>query len=111
MPIPQEVYQTQFKMSQNQNPHPLIRAQAIKQLQEHSFSHPWNNNSEIKGTFLGQAVGLQRIGINLVHIPPGKESFIYHSHQLEKEFEVGAGDFMGFPTPKHIIFATLLCQT
>ena len=102
-------------MSENQNPHPLIRAEAIKQLQEHSFSHPWNNNSEIKGVFLGEAVGLQRIGITLAHIPPGKESFIYHSHQFEEEFiyilsgrgiaeiddeefEVGAGDFMGFPT-------------
>jgi uncharacterized cupin superfamily protein len=95
-------------MSDVQKPHPLIRADAIKQMQEHSFSHPWNNNSEIKGVFLGSAVGLQRMGINL--------AFIYHSHQFEEEFiyiisgrgiaeiddeefEVGAGDFMGFPTP------------
>jgi uncharacterized cupin superfamily protein len=103
-------------MSENKKPHPLISADAIKQLQEQSFSHPLNPNSEIKGVFLGQAVGLQRIGINLAYIPPGKESFIYHSHQLEEEFiyilsgrgmaeidgeefEVSAGDFMGFPTP------------
>ena len=49
-------------------------------------------------------------------IPPGKESFVYHSHQFEEEwiyvlsgkgiaeidgneYEVEKGDFMGFPTP------------
>jgi uncharacterized cupin superfamily protein len=49
-------------------------------------------------------------------VPPGKESFVYHSHQHEEEFlyilsgrgiaeigdeeyEVGPGDFMGFATP------------
>ncbi len=51
-----------------------------------------------------------------VRIPPGKESFVYHLHHREEEwiyilsgcgvaeidgeeFEVGPGDFMGFPTP------------
>lgn len=103
-------------MSDSQKPHPLIRADAIQKLQEQSFSHPWNRNSEIKGVFLGSAVGLQRIGLSLVYILPGKESFVYHSHQFEEEFiyiisgrgiaeidnqeyEIGAGDFMGFPTP------------
>lgn len=59
---------------------------------------------------------MQRIGFHLVHLLPGKESFVYHSHQFEEEFiyiisgrgiaeiddaeyEIGAGDFMGFPTP------------
>jgi uncharacterized cupin superfamily protein len=73
-------------MSENKKPHPLIRADAIKQLQEHCFSHPWNPNSEIKGVFLGDAVGLQRIGFHLAHLAPGKESFVYHSHQFEEEF-------------------------
>jgi uncharacterized cupin superfamily protein len=103
-------------MSDNNKPHPLIRAEAIEQLQEHSFSHPWNPNSEIKGFFLSDAVGLQRIGFHLARISPGKESFVYHSHQFEEEFiyilsgrgiaeiddeeyEVAVGDFMGFPTP------------
>jgi uncharacterized cupin superfamily protein len=54
--------------------------------------------------------------VNRVRVPAGKESFIYHSHYREEEwiyiisgrgvaeidgeeFEVAAGDFMGFPTP------------
>ena len=82
-----------------------------------SFSHPWNPNSEIIGTRLTTLVGLQRTGVSLVRwSPTGKESFIYHSHYREEEwiyiisgrgvaeiddeeYEVAAGDFMGFPTP------------
>lgn len=80
------------------------------------FSHPWNPNSEMVGTRLGEQAGLSRIGVNRVRIPAGKESFVYHSHYREEEwiyilsgrglaeidgeeFEVAAGDFMGFPTP------------
>jgi uncharacterized cupin superfamily protein len=81
-----------------------------------NFSHPWNPNSEIIGTRLSTLVGLSRTGVSLVRIPPRKESFVYHSHYREEEwiyvisgrgtaeiddeeFEVAAGDFMGFPTP------------
>ncbi len=80
------------------------------------FSHPWNPNSEIVGTRLSSLVGLSRTGVSLVRIPAGKESFVYHSHHREEEwiyvisgrgiaeidgeeYEVAAGDFMGFPTP------------
>ena len=80
------------------------------------FSHPWNPNSEMYGVRLGTLVGLSRVGVHRVRVPAGKESFIYHSHYREEEwiyiisgrgvaeidgeeFEVAAGDFMGFPTP------------
>ena len=80
------------------------------------FSHPWNPNSEMYGTRLGALVGLSRVGVNRVRVPGGKESFVYHSHYGEEEwiyilsgrgiaeidgeeYEVAAGDFMGFPTP------------
>ncbi len=93
----------------------LLRASEIAE-QEASFSHPWNLNSLISGTQMSRLVGLKRVGVSLARIAPGKESFIYHSHYREEEwiyiisgrgvaeiddeeFEVGAGDFMGFPTP------------
>ncbi len=93
----------------------LLRAQDIEaDMQE--FSHPWNPNSLVKGNMLAKKTGLSRTGVSFVTVPPGKESFIYHSHQTEEEwvyiilghgiaeiddqeYEVGAGDFMGFPTP------------
>jgi uncharacterized cupin superfamily protein len=81
-----------------------------------THSHPWNPKSEMKGVQLGRATGLKRTGINLATIAPGKESFLCHSHEREEEwlyilagtataeidgeeYEVGPGDFMGFPTP------------
>jgi uncharacterized cupin superfamily protein len=80
------------------------------------FSHPWNPESLMRGTQLARSVGMKRTGVNLIRIPAGRESFAYHSHQHEEEwiyvlsgralaliddveYEVGAGDFIGFPTP------------
>ena len=77
--------------------------------------HPFNPASEMRILRLGAEAGLQRIGVNLIRIPPGKESFIPHAHSLEEEFiyvlegagelvldgeahAVGPGDFVGFPT-------------
>jgi uncharacterized cupin superfamily protein len=94
----------------------LLNAQEIADLGEVRFGHPLNPQSDVGLKPLSDAVGLQRIAIRQGRIPPGKESFIYHSHQHEEEFlyilsgrgiaeiqdaefEVGPGDFMGFPTP------------
>jgi uncharacterized cupin superfamily protein len=80
------------------------------------FSHPWNPESLMRGTQLARSVGLKRTGVNFIRVPPGKESFVYHSHQHEEEwiyvlsgralaliddveYEVEAGDFIGFPAP------------
>lgn len=93
----------------------LLRSTEIAE-QQATFSHPWNPNSSITGTQISRLVGLKRTGVSLAKVSPGKESFIYHSHEREEEwiyiisgrgiaeidgeeFEVSAGDFMGFPTP------------
>lgn len=93
----------------------LLRAADIA-AREESGAHPWNPQSEIRGTRLGVPTGLVRTGVNLYKIAPGKESFIYHSHYYEEEWiyvlsgrglaeidgvehEIGPGDFMGFATP------------
>ena len=81
------------------------------------FSHPWNPNSELFGTRLSSLAGLSRVGVSRVRVPPGKESFVYHSHYREEEWiyvlsgrgiaevadeevEVAAGDFVGFAAPQ-----------
>ena len=93
----------------------LLRATDIS-TRSQTFSHPWNPRSELSGYQMGKATGLRRIGVNIARMPPGKESFVYHSHWSEEEwiyilsgrgvaridgtdYEVGAGDFMAFPTP------------
>ena len=77
--------------------------------------HPFNPASEMTLLRLGAQTGQQRLGVNLIRIPPGKESFIPHAHSVEEEFifvlegagevvldgvghPVGPGDFVGFPT-------------
>ena len=81
-----------------------------------SHSHPWNPKSEMTGVMLSRLTGLERTAVSLARISPGKESFVYHSHAREEEwlyilsgtataeidggeYDVGPGDFMGFPTP------------
>jgi uncharacterized cupin superfamily protein len=98
----------------NQTPY-LLRAAEIEASTQ-SISHPWNPDSEIRGTMLARTLGLTRTGVSLARIRSGKESFVYHSHRYEEEwiyilsgkgvaeidgneYEVGAGDFMAFPTP------------
>jgi uncharacterized cupin superfamily protein len=95
-------------------PELLRAADSAAKMSKHS--HPWNPNSEMIGVQLGRLAGLTRTGISLARIAPGKESFVYHSHAREEEwlyiltgtataeidgaeYEVGPGDFMGFPTP------------
>jgi len=92
-----------------------VRASDRTAANEESMSHPLNPHSRIHGHSLSDAVGLQRLGIHLLRVPPGKESFAYHRHFGEEEFlfilsgrgiaeiddqehEVGPGDFVGFPT-------------
>jgi uncharacterized cupin superfamily protein len=83
---------------------------------EQSFSHPWNPKSQLIGVQLSRTLGLKRTAVSIARMPPGKESFVYHSHHHEEEwlyilsgrgmaeidgeeFVVSAGDFMAFPTP------------
>jgi len=94
----------------------LLRAAEVSALEE-TGAHPWNPNSQLRGTRLGVPCGLKRTGVNLMKVAPHKESFILHAHHLEeewvyvlsgrgiaeidgKEYEVGPGDFMGFATPQ-----------
>jgi uncharacterized cupin superfamily protein len=93
----------------------VLHTSQIRQ-REQSFSHPWNPNSQLIGVQLSRALGLKRAAVSIARMPPGKESFVYHSHHHEeewlyilsgrgmaeidgKELEVGPGDFMAFPAP------------
>jgi len=83
---------------------------------EARLQHPWNANSEIYLKRLSTLAGLERVSLSIARVPPGKESFLYHRHERDEEFlfilsgrgraEIGAhqfdvfaGDFMGFRAP------------
>jgi uncharacterized cupin superfamily protein len=93
----------------------ILQSSEIRQ-REQSFSHPWNPKSQLIGVQLSRALGLKRTGVSIARMHRGKESFVYHSHHHEEEWlyilagrgiaeidgeeiEVGAGDFIAFPTP------------
>ena len=92
----------------------VVRAADRAGMEEECFRHPLNANSELHGFELGRKVGLRRVGVNLLRVPPRRESYAFHSHAAEEEwmyvlsghgiaeignetFEIGAGDFVGFP--------------
>jgi uncharacterized cupin superfamily protein len=98
----------------NPEPKDLLVTAAAARGAEESFSHPLNPASELRGTTLSRLVGLQRCGVNVIRVPPGKESFVHHVHLVDEEwmyvisgtgelrigderFAVGPGDFAGFP--------------
>lgn len=102
-------------MSLPRKPARVIRA-AEAAANSRPFRHPWNPSSELHFGSLGRAAGLERTGLNLIRIPPGKESFTLHAHLHEEEWlyvlsgratvesgeavhELAAGDFIAFPTP------------
>jgi uncharacterized cupin superfamily protein len=101
-------------MSSNEGHRCLVRV--AERPDEASFRHPLNPASDMHGFSLSETVGMRRVGVHVIRIPSGKESNIFHSHRVQEEFffilsgrgvaeiddrsfEVGPGDFMGFPTP------------
>jgi uncharacterized cupin superfamily protein len=98
------------------DPKPLLTANHIAGVPEVNIRHPWNPSSDVYLKQLSEMAGLSRIVVTLARVPPGKESFVYHSHERDEEFlfiisgrgraeigentfEVGPGDFMGFTAP------------
>jgi uncharacterized cupin superfamily protein len=96
------------------DPH-IVRTGGLDWAQTWRGRHPFNPASEMRLVPLSGPAGMKRVGVSLIRIPPGKESFIPHAHAVQEEFVfilegagevvldgvghgVGAGDFVGFPT-------------
>ncbi len=79
------------------------------------FQHPLNSNSRLNLLPLSDFTGMQRLGVSIGRIPPGKEGFLPHAHTTQEEFiyilegtgtlslddevtTLNPGDFVGFPT-------------
>jgi uncharacterized cupin superfamily protein len=94
----------------------LITAATIAALPERVHRHQFNDNAIRHTRSLGELAGLERIGLHLIRLEPGRDSTQHHYHDADEEFlyvlagrglahigdetfEVGPGDFMGFPAP------------
>ncbi|MHB1203139.1 MAG: cupin domain-containing protein [Acidithiobacillus sp.] len=110
----------------------LLTAQDIDQMAGEHKVHFLNPNAERLNKSLGDAVGLQYLGVHIIHVDTGKESTEYHLHHYEEEavyvlsgsgtliiggdqYPIAHGDFFGFPrnTAAHSIIndgtQTLIC--
>ncbi|WP_242393142.1 cupin domain-containing protein [Anaeromyxobacter oryzisoli] len=93
---------------------PRVLVRASERGPDLPSGHPYNPRSEVHGWLLSRMAGLGRIAVNLVWLPPGKESAVYHVHHREEEWllvldgrgvaevgdgehAIGPGDFLGFP--------------
>lgn len=93
--------------------HPLLRAAQIDVMPEEARVHALDPGVVRHNRSLGDAVGLQSLGVHLVRLRPGQVSTVYHFHHQDEEWiyvlsgrgmaeigeetlEVGPGDFMGF---------------
>ncbi|MEM7100723.1 MAG: cupin domain-containing protein [Pseudomonadota bacterium] len=102
-------------MTDPQSPH-IKRATDIAQMPEKVVQHQFNDNAVRHTRSLTPETGMQRIGVHLVRLEPGRDSTTHHFHDGDEEFiyvlegrgtarigdeyiEIGAGDFMGFPAP------------
>ena len=97
-------------------PEHLVTTQRIAELEELKVEHQFNSNAIRFTKNLGSIAGLRRLGIHQVRLNPGRDSTTHHYHEADEEFlyiisgkgiakigtqefEVSAGDFMGFPSP------------
>jgi uncharacterized cupin superfamily protein len=93
----------------------LLRAASILE-RRRWFSQQLNPRSRFQASSLAETGGLERVGVSIAWLPPGKESFAFHAHRFEEEWlyilegrglsimgeeeaPIGAGDFIAFPTP------------
>ena len=98
----------------------LFSAADIAALPEDRSVHQFNDNAVRLSKTLGTLAGLERIGLHLVRLEPGRASTELHSHDNDEEFiyiisgtgtatigdqthPIAAGDVMAFPcqSPTH----------
>src|SRR3546814_12687329 len=64
----------------------IVRTAQVDWAQGWRGRHPFNPASDMTFMPLSDPTGMSRLGVKLIRIPPGKESFIPHAHSVEEEF-------------------------
>ena len=94
----------------------LLRRADIEAKTETRTQHQFNDNAVRHSRALSADTGMSRIGVHLVRIEAGHDSTTHHYHDADEEFiyvlsgrgrarigdeefDIAAGDFMGFPAP------------
>jgi uncharacterized cupin superfamily protein len=92
----------------------LLKAGDIDNMTGERKTHYLNPNAVRVNKSLGDAVGLQHMGVHLIYVEPGRDTTEYHKHHYEEEclyvlsgqgvavidgeqLPIAPGDFLGFP--------------
>jgi len=92
----------------------LLKAAEIEQMPGKQKTHFLNSNAIRLNKSLGDAVGLNHIGVHLIYVQPGHDTTEYHKHLYEEEciyvvsgkglliiegdrYILEPGDFVGLP--------------
>lgn len=92
----------------------IVRRNEIENREGLAKTHFLNQNAQRINKSLGDLVGLKNLGFHIIEVSPGYESTEYHVHSAEDEcvyilsgtavvtideqdYEVNAGDFIGYP--------------
>lgn len=92
----------------------IVRSNEIEEMEGLTKTHYLNKNARRINKSLGDVAGLKNLGFHIIEVLPGYESTEYHVHFFEDEcvyillgnatvtideinYEVGAGDFIGYP--------------
>ena len=92
----------------------IVRKIEIERMEGLAKTHFLNKNAQRINKSLGDVVGLKNLGFHIIEVLPGYESTEYHVHSCEDEcvyilsgnatvtidetdYEVSAGDFIGYP--------------
>lgn len=95
----------------------LLTAEEINNMQGERKVHFLNPNAVRINKSLGDAVGLNNLGVHIIYVEPGHDSTEYHIHYYEEEciyilsgqgtaiiesdkYKVKKGDFIGLPANK-----------
>lgn len=100
----------------------LLKAAEIEAMAGERKVHFLNANAVRINKSLGDAIGLNHIGVHIIQVEPGKDTTEYHKHHYEEEcvfvlsgrgtaiiegnhYPIETGDFVGFPrnTAAHTI--------
>ena len=92
----------------------ILRKHEIEKMAGLAKTNFLNDNAKRTNKSLGDVVGLKNLGFHIIEVFPGYESTEYHVHHFEDEcvyilsgqatvtidetdYEVSAGDFIGYP--------------
>ena len=92
----------------------LLKSNEIGHMEEEEKIHFLNPNAVRVIKSLGDAIGLNHIGVHIIYVEPGRDTTEYHKHRYEEEcfyvlsgkgsaiigsdsYTIEKGDFLGFP--------------